>query len=145
MKHEVTRNVVGAIRHIKDETNNGMIKIDVVDDRFLIDSYDYIVNRSFNQIDDAVSSQINILQLATNDEFSNPSIKNRYLTNLNNLVNVESNSPQALRAKIIQLQTQLEQYKSMYKSAGMDSKKLERRINALRWESNVLKDTLSKI
>lgn len=145
MNHEVTRNVVGAIRHIKDETNDGIIKIDVVDDRFLIDSYDYVVNRSFNQIDDAISSQINILQLAAQDEFSNPSIKNRYLTTLNNLVNVESNSPQALRVKITQLQSQLEQYKSMYKSAGMESKKLERRINSLRWESNVLKDTLSNI
>ena len=106
MNHEVTRNVVGAIRHIKDETNDGIIKIDVVDDRFLIDSYDYVVNRSFNQIDDAISSQINILQLAAQDEFSNPSIKNRYLTTLNNLVNVESNSPQALRVKITQLQSQ---------------------------------------
>jgi hypothetical protein len=145
MNHEVTRNVVGAIRHIKDETNNGMIEIDVVDDRFLIDSYDYIVNRSFNQIDDAVSSQINILQLAAQDAFSNPTSENRYLTNLNNLVNIQSNSPEALRAKVSQLENQLEQYKSLYKSAGVQNKKLERRINALRWESNNLKDTLSKI
>lgn len=145
MNHEVTRNVVGAIRHIKDETNNGMIEIDVVDDRFLIDSYDYIVNRSFNQIDDAVSSQINILQLAAQDAFSNPTSENRYLTNLNNLVNIQSNSPEALRAKVTQLENQLEQYKSLYKSAGVQNKKLERRINALRWESNNLKDTLSKI
>lgn len=145
MNHEVTRNVVGAIRHIKDESNNGIIEIDVVDDRFLLDSYDYIVNRSFNQIDDAVSSQINILQLAAQDAFNNPNSQNRYLTNLNNLINVQSNSPQALRAKIGQLENQLEQYKSMYRSSGIENKKLERRINALRWESNNLKDTLSKI
>jgi hypothetical protein len=145
MNHEVTRNDFGAIRHIKDQNNIGIVEIDVVDDRFLMDSYDYIVNRSFSEIDDAVSSQINILQLAAQDAFNNPNSQNRYLTNLNNLINVQSNSPQALRAKITQLENQLEQYKSMYRSSGIENKKLERRINALRWESNNLKDTLSKI
>lgn len=145
MNHEVTRNDFGAIKHIKDYTNSGMIEIDVVDDRFLTDSYDYIVNRSFSQIDDAVSSQINILQLAAQDAFTSEAVGNRYLTNLVNLVNKDSNSPTALKAKITQLENQLEQYKSSYKDVAVYNEKLKRRIDALRWESGVLKDTLSKI
>lgn len=145
MNEEIDRNVVGAIRHIRGQKNNGIVEIDVVDDRFLIESYDYIVNRSFAEIDDAVSSEVNILQLAAQDAFTNPLSENRYLTNLSNLVNMRSNSPQALTAKINQLENQLEQYQSLYKSAGIENKKLERRIKALTWESNNLKDTLSKI
>ena len=145
MNQEIVRNVVGAVKHIKGQQNHGMIEVDVVDDRFLSESYEYIVNRTFNQIDDAVSSEIYILTLSAQDAFTNPLSENRYLTNLSNLVNMKSNSPQALTAKVNQLENELEQWQSLYNSAGIANKKLERRIKALTWESNNLKDTLSKI
>lgn len=143
MNNEVVRNSVGAVRHIRTQENHGKIEIDVSDDRFLLDSYEYVINRSFTQIDDAISSEIHILQLAANDALQSKEIGSRYISNLKNLVNVNSNSQMALRARIERLETDLQQYQSMYKSAGIANKKLERRINALRWESNVLKDTLN--
>lgn len=143
MKHEIVRNSVGAIRHIRTQQNSGKIEVDVSDDRFLIDSYDYVSNRSFTKIEDAVTSEIHILRLAASDAFTSTSIGSRYVSSLKNLVNVNSNSQQALRAKIERLEADVQQYQSLYKSAGIANKKLERRINALRWESSVLKDTLN--
>lgn len=143
MIDEVVRNSVGAVRHIRTQTNSGKIEIDVSDDRFLLDSYEYVANRSFTKIEDAISSEMHIMQLAATDAFTSTAVGSRYISNLKNLVNVNSNSQQALRAKIERLEADVKTYQSLYKHSGIQNKKLERRINALRWESNVLKDTLN--
>ena len=46
MSDNLQRNSAGAIRHIRSENNEGMINVDILDERYLIDSFNYIVNTS---------------------------------------------------------------------------------------------------
>ena len=45
-EEDVIRNKVGSIRHVKSEENLGKLRVEIVDDRFLLSSFRYIINLS---------------------------------------------------------------------------------------------------
>jgi septal ring factor EnvC (AmiA/AmiB activator) len=144
MSDNLQRNPVGAIRHIRSENNEGMIDVDIVDDRYIMSSLNYIINTSFNQIEDAVTSQLNVLQLAANATLMRDDAADKFVKSLSSLVNVNSNSPDALRAKITQLENQLLQVSNSEKSTAEANTAYRDRINSLRYELQILQDAIIK-
>jgi hypothetical protein len=144
MSDNLQRNSVGAIRHIRSENNEGMINLDILDERYLINSFNYVINTGFNQIEDAITSQVNVLQLAANAALMRDDTSDKFIKNLSTLVNVNSNSPDALRAKITQLENQLEQLKISYEETANSNTAYKIRVNALRYELQILQDAIIK-
>jgi len=144
MSDNLQRNSVGAIRHIRSENNEGIINLDILDERYLINSFNYVINTGFNQIEDAITSQVNVLQLAANAALMRDDTSDKFIKNLSTLVNVNSNSPDALRAKITQLENQLEQLKISYEETANSNTAYKIRVNALRYELQILQDAIIK-
>ena len=144
MSDNLQRNPVGAIRHIRSENNEGIINLDILDERYLINSFNYVINTGFNQIEDAITSQVNVLQLAANAALMRDDTSDKFIKNLSTLVNVNSNSPDALRAKITQLENQLEQLKISYEETANSNTAYKIRVNALRYELQILQDAIIK-
>lgn len=144
MSDNLQRNSAGAIRHIRSENNEGMINVDILDERYLIDSFNYIVNTSFGQIEDAVTSQINVLQLAANSVLMRDDTSNKFIRSLSSLVNVNSNSTDGLKAKIVQLENQLQQLQLSYDDTSNANTAYKIRVNALRYELQILQDAIIK-
>lgn len=144
MSDNLQRNSAGAIRHIRSENNEGTIDVDILDERYLIDSFNYVVNTSFNQIEDAISSQVNILQLAANSVLMRDDVSSKFIRSLSSLVNVNSNSVDGLKAKIVQLENQLEQLKISNEDTANANTAYKIRVNALRYELQILQDAIIK-
>jgi septal ring factor EnvC (AmiA/AmiB activator) len=144
MSDNLQRNSAGAIRHIRSENNEGMIDVNLVDDRYLMSSLNYIVNTSFNQIEDAITSQLNVLQLAANATLMRDDAADKFVKSLSSLVNVNSSSPDGLKAKIAQLENQLTQLSNSEKSTAEANSGYRDRINALRYELQILQDAVIK-
>lgn len=144
MSDNLQRNSAGAIRHIRSENNEGIINVDIVDDRYLMSSLNYIINTSFSQIEDAVTSQLNVLQLAANATLMRDDAADKFVKSLSSLVNANSSSPDGLRAKIAQLENQLQQISSSEKSTAEANSAYRERINALRYELQILQDAIIK-
>lgn len=61
-ENDVIRDSTGIIQSYKNYLKNkGSLHINILDDRFLIDSFRYIVDTSFRQIPEAVDAELNIL------------------------------------------------------------------------------------
>lgn len=93
--------------------NKGRIRVPVLDERFIIRDFRYIVDTSFNSLPDAVSSEANVLAktndaLTTDIAAGNDEATKNFLSNLNNLINENSNSIAGLNAKIKSLEAEIE-------------------------------------
>lgn len=93
--------------------NKGRIRVPVLDERFIIRDFRYVIDTSFNTLPDAVSSEANVLAktndaLITDIATGNDEATNNFLSNLNNLINENSNSIAGLNAKIKSLEAEIE-------------------------------------
>lgn len=83
--------------------NKGRIKIPILDDRFTTSRFNYIVQRGFETLPDAVSSQRNILRKIQGIG-SNSLELDMFLSDISNLINEDENSIPGLEAKIARLE-----------------------------------------
>jgi hypothetical protein len=90
------------ISHQNIFKNKGRIKVPVVDDRFTTSRFNYIVQRGFESLPEAVSSERNILKkiegMTTSAELD------MFLSDITNLRNEDENSIAGLQAKIENLE-----------------------------------------
>jgi uncharacterized coiled-coil protein SlyX len=83
--------------------NRGRIKIPVLDDRFTTSRFNYVVERGFESLPEAVSSERNILKKI---EGMTTSIElDEFLSDISNLKNEDENSVAGLQAKIENLES----------------------------------------
>lgn len=83
--------------------NEGRIKIPIFDDRFRKDKFDYVINRSFSGLTDAVSAERNVAQKLTSI-LANPTSVQQFLSDLENLKINAPNTTAGLEAKIARLE-----------------------------------------
>lgn len=117
-EEDVIRNKVGAIRHVKLEENVGKLRVEIVDDRFLLSSFRYIVDSTFKDLEDAVDANKNITdKLATEFAFGlSPS--DRYFRELNDIINPNADTPDAMRIKIASLESRIGQLQALLKTSA---------------------------
>lgn len=83
--------------------NEGRIKVPIFDDRFRKDRFEYVINRGFNGLSDAVEAEKNIAkQLAS--VLQNPTSVQQFLSDLENLKINAPNTTAGLEAKIGRLE-----------------------------------------
>lgn len=106
---DVVRDEINRVKSFDNYLKNkGSLKVEVLDERFTLDVFDYTVDRSFRQIDDAINAEENILKRAA--EFSTIPVDGgdleQVLTDgLKQLVLSDSNSVPALQQQIKDLET----------------------------------------
>lgn len=93
--------------------NKGRLKVPVLDERFIIRDFRYVRDTSFSTLPDAVSSEANVLAklneaLATDISAGNDETSKKFLSDLGNLVNENSNSIAGLNAKIKSLEAEID-------------------------------------
>lgn len=100
------------VNYVNLYKNKGRIRVPVLDERFLLNDFRYILDTSFASLPDAVSSEENVLRkyndaviidntLGTTEETS------KFLSDLKNLINEDSNSIAGLNAKIKNLEDEI--------------------------------------
>lgn len=82
--------------------NKGRIKIPVLDDRFTTSKFNYVVQRGFESLPDAVSSERNILKKI--EGMVSSAELDSFLSDISNLKNEDENSIAGLQAKIENLE-----------------------------------------
>jgi hypothetical protein len=83
--------------------NKGRIKVPVLDDRFTTSRFNYVVERGFESLPEAVSSERNVLKKI---EGMTTSIElDEFLSDISNLKNEDENSVAGLQAKIENLES----------------------------------------
>lgn len=93
--------------------NKGRLKVPVLDERFIIRDFRYVRDTSFSTLPDAVSSEANVLAklneaLVTDISAGNDETSKKFLSDLGNLVNENSNSIAGLNAKIKSLEAEID-------------------------------------
>lgn len=86
--------------------NKGRIKIPILDDRFTTNRFNYIVQRGFESLPDAVSSERNILRKIQG--MVSPMELDMFLSDISNLINEDERSIPGLEAKIARLEEIIE-------------------------------------
>lgn len=82
--------------------NKGRIKVPVLDERFTTSRFNYIVQRTFESLPDAVSSERNILRKI--EKMISPAELDLFLSDIENLKNEDENSIAGLQVKIENLE-----------------------------------------
>lgn len=141
----VTRDEVGRIVSFDNYLRNkGALKVNLLDDRFTLETFNYVINKEFNQLQDAVDAERNVLRKAADFETLFPSdatgdgvVDNRDLIeNLKKLIVADSNSIPALQSKLESLQSQLNSLNEIVDLRDEDVDNLARIIEELSDQRN---------
>lgn len=132
--------------------NKGSVRVDLLDDRFTIESFNYVIPKEFTQLPDAVGAEENIFKKAS--EFStlfpdgtiDAADQQSLVENLKKLIVEDSNSIPALQANLESLQdrlTNLNDLVSLKQENIADLNRVIEELSAQRnliVEENVIKD-----
>lgn len=132
--------------------NKGSVRVDLLDDRFTIESFNYVIPKEFTQLPDAVGAEQNIFKKAS--EFStlfpdgtiDAADQQSLVENLKKLIVEDSNSIPALQANLESLQdrlTNLNDLVSLKQENIADLNRVIEELSAQRnliVEENVIKD-----
>lgn len=126
--------------------NKGSIRVDLLDDRFTIESFNYVVSKDFTQIPDAVNAEKNVLKKASefttlfpDDLTGTGTIEQQKLVeNLKKLIVEDSNSIPALQSKLISLQNQLNDLNELVDLKQENIDDLSRVIEELSTQRNLI-------
>lgn len=124
--------------------NKGSLKVNLLDERFTIETFNYVVNKEFNQLTDAISAEKNVLRRAAEldtifpaDATGDGVVDGRDLIeNLKKLIVRDSNSVPALQAKLESLQSQLNSINELVDLKDEDINDLARIIEELSDQRN---------
>lgn len=125
--------------------NKGSLRINVLDERFTIETFNYVVDRQFEQLDEAVNAEQNILKKAAQfselipDDISQ--LDNKELAeNLKNLILEDSNSVPSLQNRVENLQTEIDLLREVIDRKDESILDAERIIEELSVVRNTLLD-----
>lgn len=117
--------------------NRGRVKVPILDDRFTTKRFNYIVQRGFESLPDAVSSERNILRKI---EGMTTSIElDLFLSDISNLKNEDENSVAGLQAKIDNLESIIAAKQELIDSMVDSEIENEAYIDSIATE-NIIKD-----
>ncbi|WWT39510.1 hypothetical protein [Microcystis phage Mel-JY01] len=88
--------------------NKGRVKVPVLDERFVLEDFRYIVDNSFVTLQPAVEAERNIVEKINAAVSTGDELADTFLTELGNLVSSDSNSVAGLSAKIKELENELQ-------------------------------------
>ena len=145
----VTRDELGRVISFDNYLRNkGSLRVDLLDERFTLETFNYVVNKGFNQLQDAVDAERNVLRRASEFDTTFPSdatgdgvVDNRdFVENLKKLIVEESNSVPALQARVENLVDQVDNLNEIVnlKQEGIDD--LSRIIEELSDKHNQIID-----
>lgn len=141
----VTRDDIGRVISFDNYLRNkGSLKINLLDDRFTLETFNYIVNKEFNQLEEAVGAEQNVLRRAAefdtlfpDDATGDGVIDNRDLIeNLKKLIVADSTSIPALQSKLESLQSELNSLNELVDLRDEDIDDLARIIEELSDQRN---------
>lgn len=128
--------------------NKGSIRVDLLDDRFTIESFNYVVSKDFTQLPEAVNAEKNILKKA--NEFStllpdgitgaDTVEQQKFIENLKKLIVEDSNSIPALQSKLESIQKQLSDANELVDIKESDMEELKSIIDELAFQRNIIAD-----
>ncbi len=127
--------------------NKGSIQVDLLDDRFTIESFNYVVPKNFNQLPDAIDAETNVLKKADefstlfpNDNGTGTIDQQKLIENLKKLIIEDSNSIPALEAKLTSLQNQLNDLNELVDLKQENIDDLARVVEELSTQRNLIVD-----
>jgi|688.fasta_scaffold160294_1 hypothetical protein len=145
----VTRDELGRVISFDNYLRNkGSLRVDLLDERFTLETFNYVVNKGFNQLQDAVDAEKNVLRRAAeldtifpDDATGDGVVDNRDLVeNLKKLIVADSNSVPALQSKLESLQNQLSNLNELVDVKDSDVESLNRIIEELSAQRNITVD-----
>jgi hypothetical protein len=145
----VTRDELGRVISFDNYLRNkGSLRVDLLDERFTLETFNYVVNKGFNQLQDAVDAEKNVLRRAAeldtifpDDATGDGVVDNRDLVeNLKKLIVADSNSVPALQSKLESLQNQLLNLNELVDVKDSDVESLNRIIEELSAQRNITVD-----
>lgn len=139
---DVIRDEDGTIQSFKNYLKNvGSLKINLVDDRYRLESFRYVVDSSFKQLEDAVNAEINILKKA--GDLSNVgSDRTKLEEDLKKLILEDSSTIPALQVKVETLEDQVDALQELVEFKDEVLSDSERVIEELAQQRNKLVDEL---
>ena len=88
--------------------NKGRIRVPILDERFILSDFRYIVNTGFSTLPTAVNAEKNVLDRIAQAVASGDPLADQFLSDLNNLILADPNSVAGLTAKIKELEKEIE-------------------------------------
>jgi len=135
---DVNRDVDGTIQSYRNYLKNkGSLMVAMLDDRFLLESFRYVVPSTFTQLDAAVSAEENIIRRA-NDIDSVFNGGGSFEEILRELIVKDSNTIPALQIKVEELSSQLDSMMEAHESKVDSIGDLMRTIEELSTQRNLL-------
>jgi len=139
---DVVRDVDGTIQSFKNYLRNkGSLKVNLVDERYLTESFRYVVDTEFKQIDEAVDAEINILKKAADLTNIGGDVGN-LTEDLKKLIIENSSSVPALQAKVESLQEIVD---SLQEVVELKDSSVDDLLNVIEELSNRHNDALNEI
>lgn len=145
----VTRDDIGRIISFDNYLRNkGSVKVDLLDERFTLETFNYVVNKEFSQLQDAVDAERNVLRRAAefdtlfpDDSTGDGVVDNKDLVeNLKKLILQDSNSVPAMEAKLTEIQSQLKDLNNLVSLKEESIGDLNRIIEELSTQRNLIVD-----
>lgn len=127
--------------------NKGSVRVDLLDDRFTIESFNYVVSKEFTQLPEAVDAEKNILKktaelssISTPSTVVSPEEQKNLVENLKKLIIEDSNSIPALQSKLESIQKQLSDANELVDIKESDMEELKSIIDELAFQRNIIAD-----
>lgn len=139
---DVTRDEDGTIQSFKNYLKNvGSLKINLLDDRYLLESFRYVIDSSFKQLDTAANAESNILRKA--GDLSNiGSDRTKLEDDLKKLILEDSSTIPALHVKVETLEDKVDALQELVEFKDDMLLDSERTIEELSQQRNKLMDEL---
>jgi hypothetical protein len=128
--------------------NKGSLRVDLLDERFTIETFNYVVNKGFNQLQDAIDAEQNVLRkanefgtLLSSDSTGDGIVDDKDLIeNLKKLIIEDSNSVPALQSRLQSLESDLGNLNSLVSLKDENIGDLNRIIEELSIQRNLIVD-----
>lgn len=139
---DVIRDGDGTIQSFKNYLKNvGSLKINLVDDRYRLDSFRYVVDSSFKQLEDAVNAELNVLKKVS-DLTTVGTDKTKLKDDLKKLILEDSSTIPALQVKVETLEDQVDALQELVEFKDGILLDSEKTIEELAQQRNKLVDEL---
>ena len=149
LEPDVSRDDLGRVISFDNYLRNkGSLRINLLDERFTIETFNYVVNKEFNQLEDAVVAERNVLRRAANFDTLFPLDPtgdgvidgSDFVENLKKLILADANNVPALEARLSQIQEQLKNINDLVAIREESIGDLNRIIEELSIQRNLIVD-----
>jgi|694.fasta_scaffold00957_45 hypothetical protein len=150
-KSDIVRDTNGIIQSFKNIfKNKGRLRVPLLDERFLLSDFRYMIETKFVSLQDAVTAEDSVLKKASDaasiDQINgNNNETNKFLSDLSNLINQDGNSVTSLRAKIASLEETISVKNDIIQSQIDAEVRMDESLSALSQEGAILNQTVQTL